>query len=247
MSASPRFGRRAAAAAALQAANEALNELPPTPDEMRQQKAEMQRAVQSEAWRRQDAESKADSLATQVQQLFGELQRKDREIAAVTRSKAEIEERWRVSEVERAKAALGPQGAAAAADDTDAVIRSLALAVDAGPKFEEELREFVFAKQDERRLVLVREKMRDLNPFSAPTGKTPKAVVLERVTIARPPHTAAECSPVASPPPRRGAARELCAHLVSPGGLVPWPPYRAGCRCVTASTARGVSCGKFSG
>ena len=175
---SPRFGRRAAAAAALAAANEALNDLPATPDELQQERARMERVAREHADRRREAEQKSDRLASQVQQLYAELQRKDREIATVRRAKLDVEQRWRAAEVERARASVGK---GAPADDLEAVIQAVAMAADAGPRFQDELRQFVHDKREERRIALVRDKIRNENPFALKQTTASREEILRRV------------------------------------------------------------------
>ena len=138
----------------------------------------MERVAREHADSRRKAEQKADRLAAQVQQLYAELQRKDREIATVRRAKLDVEQRWRAAEVERARASVGK---GAPADDLEAVIQAVAMAADAGPRFQDELRQFVHDKREERRIALVRDKIRNENPFALKQTTASREEILQRV------------------------------------------------------------------
>ena len=161
----PRFGRRAQAQAALQAANQALAQLPPTPDEFKQHAKTMERQAAAAASKTQQEEEKAERLARQVQQLYAELQRKDREIARLSSEKMQVDDRYRKAELERINAELG-QKQSGAKPPMDEAISALCLVVDAGPRFEKELKDFVVSKVEAKRLMDMRRDMQALNPFN---------------------------------------------------------------------------------
>eukprot|EP01043_Picozoa_sp_COSAG02_P018097 COSAG02_NODE_836_length_16647_cov_17.589014_4_plen_441_part_00 len=160
----PRFGRRAQAQAALQAANQALAELPPTPDEFKQHAKTMERQAQAAMAKTQQQEEKADRLARQVQQLYAELQRKDRELSRLTTEKMQLDEKCRKAELERLNAELG-KGKGAEGTPLEQAIEALVSVANAGPTFERQLNDFVRAKMDEKRMVDLRKQMQSYNPF----------------------------------------------------------------------------------
>ena len=183
----PRFGRRAQAQAALKAANQALADLPPTPDEFKQQYRTMQRATAAQAAKTQAQEEKADRLAQQVQSLFAQLQAKDREIERVTNEKREFEDKWRKAEVARVQSEVGgKQGSVLGDSALDQAMASVCVVANLGPKFERELKDFVESKVEAKRLVDMRKEMSRLNPFGQLQGrqeksKTAQEEVLQRV------------------------------------------------------------------
>ncbi len=177
----PRFGRRAQAQAALQAANQALAELPPTPDEFKQHAKTMERQAQAAIAKTQQQEEKAERLARQVQQLYAELQRKDRELARLTTEKMQLDEKIRKAELERLNAELG-KGKGAEGTPLEDAIEALVLVANAGPTFERQLNDFVRTKMDEKRMAELRKQMQSYNPFNQKEDRmSMKDKVLTRV------------------------------------------------------------------
>jgi Ca2+-binding EF-hand superfamily protein len=177
----PRFGRRAQAQAALQAANQALADLPPTPDEFKQHAKTMERHAQAAQVKTQQQEEKADRLARQVQQLYADLQRKDRELSRLQAEKMQLDEKFRKAEVERLNAELG-KGRGAEGTPLEGAIEALVMVADAGPTFEKQLNDFVRAKMDEKRVAELRKQMQAYNPFNQKEDKIPmKDKVMTRV------------------------------------------------------------------
>ena len=174
-----RAGPRATVQQALNAANAALGDLPRTPaahDELAVMRRTMSESLAS-------AELKADRLAAQVQQLFAELQRKDREISTIHRAKSEVEERWSSSEIQQVKETVPGRYKSEPGEDGDltAMTRGLVAAAHAGPNFQKQLQQFIVLKQEERQMTLVRQKLRDLHPFARRGGQFSQAEILQRV------------------------------------------------------------------
>ena len=151
--------------------------MPPTPDEFRMHAKTMERHAEAAEKKTQQQEEKADRLARQVQQLYGELQRKDRELTRLSAEKMALEERIRKAELDRLNAELGhnkgPEGT-----PLEEAMDALVLVANAGPKFEEQLKDFVRAKMDEKRMAQLRKEMAAFNPFGQ---KNERRTVQERV------------------------------------------------------------------
>ena len=179
----PRFGRRAQAQEALKAANQALADLPPTPDEFKMHAKTMERQAAQAQANTTKQEEKAERLARQVQQLYGDLQRKDREISRVINEKLQLEEQFRKAEVGRINAELGQDRSSAQGTPLQEAIGVVAVVANIGPQFERELKAFVGEKVEAKRLQEMRKEMQALNPFNQ-KGKgtqSTKEEVLQRV------------------------------------------------------------------
>ena len=156
---SPRFGRRqgeprpsprAAAAEALRMAQEALQNMPATPPpapgslSVEEYEAEMRRLGDE----KREAGEKTARLAFEVEQLVEKMRLKDGEIRRASRAKAEVEEQFRVAQLEQLQTVKGQKDQPAQRVDACSLpIRALANSLDCGPNFESELRSFVSAKQ----------------------------------------------------------------------------------------------------
>jgi Ca2+-binding EF-hand superfamily protein len=158
----PLFGRRAKAAAAMAAAERAMGALAedaPMDQQFSEEMESHEKRIREDAEATKAAEMRVKQLAEQVQQLVAQLKTKDSEIAVVTKAKMGVESRWRNAEMARVQSRGARQGGGVVAQPegatTDAAlsadIGALAMSVDAGPRFAEQLRAFVAFKVAESR------------------------------------------------------------------------------------------------
>ena len=101
-------------------------------------------------------------FCVQIQKLHAELQRKEREIAMITRSRNDLERRWGSMESQMAKEKDG----VVHSSDTGAMLSALVVSANAGPSFAKDLTEFIELEKEKHRYALMRAKMQEASPWA---------------------------------------------------------------------------------